>query len=97
MLGEGAGLGHVDVRELTPKNQELFLKAVEDAYEALKERGPVGWASPDFWPCWLGRFADLVKMLECVRRGEPPGEFNPHMRDRVPSSGAREGPGWQET
>ena len=37
MLGEGAGLGHVDVRELTPKNQELFLKAVEG-----RLRGPEG-------------------------------------------------------
>jgi hypothetical protein len=94
---KGPGLGSVDVRELTPANQELFLAAVEDAYAVQKDRGPDGWTSPDFWSGWIGRFADLVKMIQCVRDGEPPDQFNPHMTGIVPPSGRRDGPGWDET
>jgi hypothetical protein len=60
---DGMGLGSVDVCQLTPRNQELFLNAVENAYNTQKERGPVGWASPDTWPSWIERFYDLADDL----------------------------------
>jgi hypothetical protein len=84
----------VDVRELTPANREMFLAASEAAFVQQKERGPSSWAEPDMWPSWIGRFADLVKMIDCVRRGEPPADFNPHMRDVIRPTGDHRGPGW---
>jgi hypothetical protein len=94
---QGMGLGSVDLRELTPRNQEVFLRAVEDAYRIQTGRGPVGWASPNAWPSWIGRFADLVKMIECIGKGEPPGQFNPHMMDVIPPREKKAGPGWDES
>jgi hypothetical protein len=90
---KGMGLGCVDVRELAPKNQELFLRAVRDAYHIQEGRGPVGSRTPNSWRSWIGLFADLVKMIECVERGEPPGQFNPHMRDVIPPTHEKAGPG----
>lgn len=92
----GMGLGNVDVRELTPQNRQLFLRAVEDAYQTQKGKGPAGWHSPDLWPSWIARFSDLVKMIACVENGEAPGDFNPHMKDVIPPTGDKSGPGWDE-
>jgi len=85
---------NVDVRELTPTNREMFLAAIEAAFQAQKARGSIGWAEPEFWDGWITRFGDLVKMIECVRRGEPANEFNPQMKDIIPATGERSGPGW---
>ena len=84
----------IDVRELTPRNREMFLTAVEEAFRMEQSRGPGGFAEPEFRDGWFSRFADLVKMIGCVRRGEPPSECNPHMRDVIPPTGGRSGPGW---
>jgi hypothetical protein len=92
---QGMGLGSVDVRDLTPRNQELFLRAVVDAYRIQQEKGPVG-CSSEFWPSWIERFGDLVKMIECIKKGEPPSQFNPHMSDAIPPRHGKAGPGWDE-
>jgi hypothetical protein len=84
---------HVDVRELTAANKMLFLHAIEVAYEEAT-CGPDGWQAPDGWAGWISRFSDLIKMIGCVERGEPPGAFNPHMVDVIPPTDRRSGPGW---
>jgi hypothetical protein len=91
---QGPGLGSVDVRELAPKFQQMFLHAIPDAYERARNRGPAGWHQPEAWAGWINRFLDLVKMLESINRGEPASQFNPHMKDVIPPSGAKKGPGW---
>jgi hypothetical protein len=91
---KGSGLGSVDVRELAPRFQEIFLGAIPKAYEHAKNRGPSGWHDPEAWPSWMNRFQDLVKMLDSISRGEPPSQFNPHMKDVIPPSGLKKGPGW---
>jgi hypothetical protein len=93
---QGPGMGTVDVRELTPRNKELFLRAVEDAYCIQKGKGPVEWYSPEAWPSWIGWFSDLVKMTECIKNGDLPNQFNPHMTDVIPPTGRKNGPGWSE-
>lgn len=90
----GAGLGSVDLRELAPGDQRLFVEAFEKAIITTGEEGPVGWCDPAFYPGWLERFHDLIGMIASIRRGEPPTAFNPHMRDVIPPSGERAGPGW---
>lgn len=84
----------VDVRELSPTCREMFLSAAESAHQLQMARGPINWSSAEFWDGWIGRFGDLVKMIECVKRGEAAGEFNPHMTDIIPATGDRQGPGW---
>ena len=84
----------VDVRELTPGNRTLLLKAIEAAFQIQKERGSTDWDEPECWTGWIERFSDLVKMIKCVERGEPAHEFNPHMLDVIPARDEKSGPGW---
>jgi hypothetical protein len=85
---------NVDVRELAPASHEMFLAAAEAALQIQKARGPIGWLQPEFWDGWIEGFAELVHMIDCVRRHEPAHKFNPHMRDTLPPTGERIGPGW---
>lgn len=84
----------VDVRELAPAIHDIFVAAVEPALERQREKGPIGWHEPGVWDGWIKRFADLVQMIECCRRGEPASEFNPHMNRTLPPTGDQVGPGW---
>ncbi len=85
----------VDLRELTLSNREMLVTAIERAFARQKECGPpAGWPDPMSWDSWLNRFSDLVKMIACLRRGEPPEEFNPHMDGLIPPTGKQRGPGW---
>jgi hypothetical protein len=94
---KGAGLGSIDLRELTCDNQRLFIEAAQKAVVTAEEEGPEGWCDPQFYPGWLERFQDLIKIVESIRRGEPPAFLNPHMRDVIPPAGARAGPGWRDS
>ena len=85
---------NVDVRELASATKETFLTATVNAYAIQKELGSNGWESSEFWQSWINRFADLVRMIECVKRSESPNEFNPHMDGLIPPTSERVGPGW---
>jgi hypothetical protein len=39
-------------------------------------------------------FIVLADMVASVERGQPPEALNPHMRDVIPPTGERSGPGW---
>lgn len=96
-LGDDHGVtihNNVDVRELAPKYRVMFIEATRRAFQQQIEKGSFGSGNAEAWDSWIGRFADLIKMMECVRRGEPPANFNPHMNDVVPPTGEQLGPGW---
>ena len=84
----------VDVRGLARRSREMFLTAIPSAFKSQIESGPTLSDEGRLWQEWIERFRDLVKMVECVQRGEPPNEFNPHMIDVVPMTFERYGPGW---
>src|SRR5437660_3479055 len=90
----GMGMGNVDVRELTPRNRELFLDAAREAFKRAEAQGSAGWYDPRAFPGWLDRFRDLITMLDSIERGEPPSAFNPHMRAACEPTGEHSGPGW---
>jgi hypothetical protein len=90
----GVGCGSVDVRELTPSNQELFWKAAQSAFARSKIEGPRGWSDPSFFPKWLELFRNLMRMRKLYLRREPPEEFNPYFACVIPESERRSGPGW---
>ena len=91
---QGSGLGHVDLRELTDANRQLLLEIIPQAYQEAKTVRPAAFKNSAYYEGWLDRFADLVKMIACVQKGEPPEQFNPHMKGLLPAKGGHAGPGW---
>ena len=84
----GAGMTNIDIRELTPANARELLGAV---------RHVAGNASSFDLPAdvdWEAQFSLLADMAGAAERGEPPDDLNPHMRDVLPPTGVRSGPGW---
>lgn len=84
----------VDVRELAPKFRAMFLEATQRAFQLQTGKEIIESEDAEAWVSWLSRFADLIKMMECIRRGESPAELNPHMNDVIPPTGEKRGPGW---
>jgi hypothetical protein len=84
----GAAMTNVDVRELTPANAQALIAAI---------RRVAGDVSSYDLPAdvdWAAYFRLLADMADAAERGEPPEELNPHMRDVLPPTGERSGPGW---
>jgi hypothetical protein len=84
------GVGNIDVRELAPHTNALFITAVKAALAATKDNFIESEAQKD----WHNRFIDLLAMIESIERGEAPQAFNPHMLDILPPTGEKAGPGW---
>jgi hypothetical protein len=82
----GPGMGALDIRELHPQYQHMVLAALETVSTA-----PVG--AHDLAP-WETHVTLLAAMLHSYRVGEPPAALNPMMKDVLPSTGQRSGPGW---
>lgn len=90
----GPGLGSVDVRELTPENQELFWDAVIDAIHRCKAEGGEGWHDPNFYSSWMEMFSNLLAFRESYLDGEDPDAFNPYLKSVIPPTNNKSGPGW---
>jgi len=90
----GPGLGFVDVRELTAQNRLLFRLAAQRAFRSAVLSGSVGWHEPTFFPDWLARFRQLLRMWKAIDRGEPPEQLNDSHECMKPS-GKKNGPGWE--
>ncbi|MHB8876066.1 MAG: hypothetical protein ACYC8T_20440 [Myxococcaceae bacterium] len=88
------GLGLVDVRNLTPDNQQRFLDAVPRALVAAREKGVRGWHDLGQFSAWIASLELLLNMIESVMRGDPPEVLNPNMKGVIPPTGERQGPGW---
>ncbi|RKN48474.1 hypothetical protein [Micromonospora endolithica] len=81
----GMGLTSVDLRELAPDNREVFYRAVRAAAVGVRDRDPE----------FAEFFDHLPEMIRRWEAGEPPEEYNPHMRALIPPTGDRRGPGWE--
>ena len=88
----GQGLTRVDLRELTPDNRREFRRATRRAY--MRVSADDAQPGDDRHESFVEYFAALVEMMDRVDRGEPPAQFNPHMRGLIPETGQRRGPGW---
>lgn len=82
----GPGLGGLDLRELTPRNQELILDAVENVCGGIDLEGDL--------IHWEKSVRLLAAMVRSYKNGEPPSALNPQMKDVLPSTNKRSGPGW---
>ena len=91
---KGLGMGAVDLRELTTQNQTLFIQAIYQAVINLKIQDGSDWYDPTAFPAWQEFFGVLPKLIESIERGEPATMFNPHMREVIPPTGDKSGPGW---
>lgn len=91
---QGMGLGAVDLRELTPQNQTLFIQAVRQAVMALQTQDGNDWHDPTAFVSWREYFEILPQLIESIERGEPASMFNPHMKEIIPPTGDKCGPGW---
>jgi hypothetical protein len=92
----GMGMTCVDLRDLAPHYRPVLRGAIRQAYAHVQQQGAfeqLDQGDAD-WEEWLARFGDLIEMLRRSEAGEPPTEFNPHMRDLIPERGLRAGPGW---
>ena len=82
----GPGLGAIDVRELTPHNQEVILDAIEAVCGQQELAAD------------LTHREDMVRLLAAMvrsyRNGEPPSALNPLMKGILPPTEDRSGPGW---
>jgi hypothetical protein len=90
---QGPGIGAVDVRELTPRNQQLFRWGARQAFRRAILDGPAGWHDPTRFPAWLAGFQRLLRVWNAVDRREPPGLLG-EPKAIVDPTGARSGPGW---
>jgi hypothetical protein len=91
---KGMGLGSVDLRELTTENQTLFIRAVRQAVINLRTQDGNDWHDPMAFQSWREYFEVLPQLIESIERGEPAFMFNPHMKEVIPPTGDKSGPGW---
>jgi len=88
-LLKGPGMGSVDLRELTPANQERLLATIEFVCNVPKLTENLS--------AWSDKVHLLVRMVEAFKQGEPPMLLNPDMKDLVPPTRRRAGPGWENS
>lgn len=94
----GMGMTSVDLREIAPQFRPVLRSAIREAHARVRCEGEFEElkAGSQWRDGWLKRFDDLAEMLRRCEVGEPPQAFNPHMRDLLPPTGNRAGPGWDQ-
>lgn len=68
---QGPGVGCVDLRELSEEDRRLFRAAAQSALRQAILSGPIGWHDPSFFPVWLKKFRQLLRMWKAADRREP--------------------------
>ena len=92
----GMGMTNVDLREIAPQYHSALHAAIRAAYgRACRDGFEQLDQQNTFTDGWLKRFGELVEMLDRSEAGEPPELFNPHLRETIPATGRRVGPGWE--
>ena len=81
----GAGVGHLDLREMSPRACVEFKRAVISAREVL---------SRDLTAVGLEHLSVLMRMWDSIAQGEPPEALTSAHWRIVPHKGTRRGPGW---
>lgn len=84
----------LDVRELTPANQEAFIKSIEPAFLRSKTRGRAGWNDPAAFGRYLKLFGSLVEQNNTIQNGGVPKSL-PNLNGISNYDGTRSGPGWE--
>ena len=84
---------HLDVRWLTPRNQDAFRAAARTAYERVRQTTPDGRFNPVAWEGYLGLFENLVRQIEGEAQGKVPDQW-PNLTSIGAHDGERDGPGW---
>jgi len=74
---------HLDVRWLTPRNQDAFRAAAGTAYERVRQTTPDGRFKPVAWERYLALFENLVRQVEWGIPGQGPQPMaKPHQHRR---------------
>ena len=104
----GPGMGYVDVRELTPQNEKLFIQGCRQGFKLACKKAEEhskfeqkSIAREELYNsmtmAWIIEpFALLLLMIDAMEQGEPPMALNPHMRDIIKPTGEKRGPGWKK-
>lgn len=82
---------YLDIRELTPENQRLFLDAALHAGERAKSAEATTWDS-----LLVESLAHLSDKVDRLDRGEPPLSRSDWVKVEPPT-GQKRGPGWDES
>ncbi len=61
--GTGAYLSYITLERLSPAARRRFRRAVRLALTDAEREGPGSFHSPEFYPGFIARFRDLVKLL----------------------------------
>ena len=84
---QGPGIGHLDLRDLSPRARSQFRAACMAAYDVMKaEEPPVR---------WLDQLGLLIRMWASIDKGEPPEALTCSHWRIFPHDGDRRGPGWE--
>jgi hypothetical protein len=84
----------LDVRQLTPANQEAFRSAIPLAVAAYRARGP-GELDEISWQGYVKLFDNLADQVALLSRGEKPSNL-PNLAGTRKHDGTRSGPGWDD-
>jgi hypothetical protein len=84
----------LDLRQLTPANQEAFRSAIPTAVAAHRTQGP-GEMDEDLWQGYVRLFEDLAGQVAVLGRGERLSHL-PNLGRVRDHDGTRSGPGWSE-
>jgi hypothetical protein len=93
----GMGMVGIDLREIAPVHRRAFYVAARQAraraaVDGFEELIP---GTPEH-SGWFSGLDDLILMITLWEAGEPPENFNPHMREICAPTGDRVGPGWDQ-
>jgi hypothetical protein len=83
------GLMSFDLRGLDAVSRRLFWRGAHSAFQRRIVRGPEGWHDLSFYPGYLDRFHDLLRMVKAIQRREPPERLN-HFSATIPYDGTLE-------
>lgn len=91
----GMGMTSVDLRQIAPRHRPALREAIRGGHERVRREGAFErLTAGGQGDGWFRLFDDLAEMLRRCDAGEPPIDFNPHMRGLIPDRGDRAGPGW---
>jgi hypothetical protein len=58
--------GYLDFRETDTETLRLLLHAATEAYEQFKAEGAGSFHMPEFYPCFMGQFDELIAILHSL-------------------------------
>lgn len=93
---KGPGMGSLDLRELTPENQDAIMHAIRVASESQPSTKPASWTDNDSYQIWKHKLSLLCQLVGSIVRKENPAMFDPFECGIDPPTSSISGPGWAE-